>query len=122
MREWGGSGRGCVLRFYWDDEETPSVEVPLTDFFAVGHDLFAPVNSLPRGGQSNIGAQLLLAHAVQAPRKSHDHQRVDRGRPPLLPNHIRRDPMSLKTPDTSTPSGGAPSPTDRIPITPSSTA
>lgn len=47
MREWGGSGRGCVLRFYWDDEETPSVEVPLTDFFAVGHDLFARVNSLP---------------------------------------------------------------------------
>ena len=21
MREWGGSGRGCVLRFYWDGEE-----------------------------------------------------------------------------------------------------
>ena len=43
---WNGSGRGCVLRFYWDGEDTPSVEVPLTDFFAVGHDLFAPVNSL----------------------------------------------------------------------------
>ena len=41
MREWGGSGRGCVLRFYWDGEDSPSVEVPLTDFFAVGHDLFA---------------------------------------------------------------------------------
>lgn len=46
QREWRGSGRGCVLRFYWDGEETPSVEVPLTDFFAVGHDLYAPVNSL----------------------------------------------------------------------------
>jgi hypothetical protein len=43
---WLGNGRACVLRFYWDGEETPSVEVPLTDFFAVGHDLFAPVNSL----------------------------------------------------------------------------
>ena len=45
-RTWDGAGRGMVLRFYWDDEETPSVEAPLTDFFAVGHDLFAPVNSL----------------------------------------------------------------------------
>ena len=43
---WNGDGRGCVLRFYWDGEDEPSVEVPLTDFFAVGHDLFAPVNSL----------------------------------------------------------------------------
>ena len=44
--KWAGNGRACILRFYWDGEETPSVEVPLTDFFAVGHDLFAPVNSL----------------------------------------------------------------------------
>ena len=43
---WAGNGRACVLRFYWDDETTPSIEVPMTDFFAVGHDLFAPVNSL----------------------------------------------------------------------------
>jgi hypothetical protein len=40
-------GRGCVLRIYWDGESSPSVEVPVTDFFAVGHDMFAPVNSLP---------------------------------------------------------------------------
>ncbi len=38
--------RAHVLRFYWDEEETPSIEVPVTDFFAVGHDVFAPVNSL----------------------------------------------------------------------------
>ena len=43
---WLGNGRACVLRFYWDNEATPSVEVPMTDFFAVGHDLFARVNSL----------------------------------------------------------------------------
>jgi hypothetical protein len=43
---WAGNGRACVLRLYWDGEETPSIEVPMTDFFAVGHDLFAPVNSL----------------------------------------------------------------------------
>jgi hypothetical protein len=43
---WEGNGRGCVLRFYWDGEDTPSIEVPMTDFFAVGNDRFAPVNSL----------------------------------------------------------------------------
>ena len=44
--DWAGNGRGCILRFYWDNETEPSVEVPMTDFFAVGHDLYAPVNSL----------------------------------------------------------------------------
>lgn len=41
-----GNGRSTVLRFYWDGELNPSVEVPLTDFFAIGNDRFAPVNSL----------------------------------------------------------------------------
>jgi hypothetical protein len=44
--DWKGNGRACVLRFYWDGEESPSIEVPMTDFFAIGHDRFAPVNSL----------------------------------------------------------------------------
>lgn len=39
--------RSCVLRFYWDDEDNPSVEVPLGDFFGNGHGLRYPVNSLP---------------------------------------------------------------------------
>jgi hypothetical protein len=39
--------RGMVLRIYWDGEETPSVEVPALDFFAVGHGRVGPVNSLP---------------------------------------------------------------------------
>jgi hypothetical protein len=41
-----GLSRSHVLRFYWDNEKTPSIEVPAPDFFAVGHELFAPVNSL----------------------------------------------------------------------------
>ena len=41
-----GLNRGLVLRFYWDGEITPSVEVPMPDLFAVGHGRFAPVNSL----------------------------------------------------------------------------
>lgn len=41
--------RRLVLRMYWDAEETPSVESPLGDFFAMGHDgePFHLVNSLP---------------------------------------------------------------------------
>jgi D-arabinan exo alpha-(1,3)/(1,5)-arabinofuranosidase (non-reducing end) len=34
LPEW----RALVLRFYWDDEITPSVEAPIGDFFAIGHD------------------------------------------------------------------------------------
>jgi hypothetical protein len=40
-----GLRRAHVLRFYWDNEATPSVEVPAPDFFAVGHEMFARVNS-----------------------------------------------------------------------------
>jgi hypothetical protein len=39
--------RNTVLRFYWDGEETPSIEVPLGDFFCNGHGLRYTVNSLP---------------------------------------------------------------------------
>ena len=31
--------RDCVIRFYWDDEESPSIEAPLGDFFLNGHGL-----------------------------------------------------------------------------------
>ncbi|MEN6424918.1 MAG: glycoside hydrolase family 172 protein, partial [Phycisphaerales bacterium] len=40
-----GLSRAHVLRFYWDQETTPSIEVPAPDFFAVGHEKFARVNS-----------------------------------------------------------------------------
>ena len=39
--------RNCILRIFWDDEETPSVEVPLGDFFANGHALRCKISSLP---------------------------------------------------------------------------
>ena len=38
--------RFSILRFYWDDETEPSVEVPLGDFFACGWAKYAQVNSL----------------------------------------------------------------------------
>ena len=39
-------GSSHIIRFYWDGEETPSIETPVSDFFAVGHNRFAPINSL----------------------------------------------------------------------------
>lgn len=37
--------RNLILRFYWDGQETPSVEAPLTDFFGVCHGRTAPFES-----------------------------------------------------------------------------
>lgn len=38
--------RSLILRIYWDGQETPSVEVPLGDFFANGWGIYAHVSSL----------------------------------------------------------------------------
>jgi hypothetical protein len=42
-----GSWRNLILRIYWDDQEHPSVECPIGDFFANGWGKYAPVVSLP---------------------------------------------------------------------------
>ena len=39
--------RSLILRIYWDGEKSPSVEVPLGDFFVMGLGQYAQVNSLP---------------------------------------------------------------------------
>ena len=36
-----------ILRFYWDGEKMPSVEVPLGDFFACGWGKYCQINSMP---------------------------------------------------------------------------
>lgn len=41
-----GNWRFSILRFYWDDETEPSVEVPVGDFFGMGWGQYAPLNSL----------------------------------------------------------------------------
>ena len=42
-----GHWRYSIIRIYWDDQESPSVECPVGDFFACGWQKFAHVNSLP---------------------------------------------------------------------------
>ncbi len=41
-----GNWRFSILRFYWDDEATPSIEVPLGDFFGMAYNEYAHLNSL----------------------------------------------------------------------------
>jgi hypothetical protein len=41
-----GVWRNSILRFYWDEEETPSIECPVGDFFCMGWNRYAHVNSL----------------------------------------------------------------------------
>ena len=38
--------RNAILRMYWDDQENPSVECPLGDFFCMGWQKFMQINSL----------------------------------------------------------------------------
>jgi hypothetical protein len=42
-----GTWRYSIIRFYWDGEETPSIEVPVGDFFASGWGSYAQITSLP---------------------------------------------------------------------------
>src|SRR6185436_364593 len=41
-----GNWRFSILRMYWDDETTPSVETPVGDFFAMGWGKYAHISSL----------------------------------------------------------------------------
>ena len=42
-----GNWRYSIIRMYWDGEETPSVECPVGDFFAMGWCEYAPLVSQP---------------------------------------------------------------------------
>jgi len=37
--------RNLILRFYWDNQENPSVEAPLSDFFGVSHGQMTQIDS-----------------------------------------------------------------------------
>jgi hypothetical protein len=42
-----GNWRFSIVRIYWDNQEQPSVECPVGDFFACGWGKFAQISSLP---------------------------------------------------------------------------
>jgi len=41
-----GNWRYTIIRIYWDDETTPSVEAPVGDFFCMGWGRYSPLQSL----------------------------------------------------------------------------
>jgi hypothetical protein len=60
--------RDLVVRMYWDNEETPSVEVPLGDFFCNGwktrtNILSVPINVNPSGGFNSFFPMPFRTHA-----------------------------------------------------------
>ena len=42
-----GNWKFSIIRIYWDNESSPSVEVPIGDFFVQGFQEYHPVTSLP---------------------------------------------------------------------------
>lgn len=50
--------RRLLIRMYWDEEEEPSVEAPLGDFFGLGHSRAYTYNSAPFTCTSNHQGQL----------------------------------------------------------------
>ncbi len=42
-----GNWRFSILRVYWDDEQEPSIECPVGDFFGQGWGVYAQLTSLP---------------------------------------------------------------------------
>ena len=73
---------GAVLRMWWDGEASPSVEVPVGDFFGVGFGMrrnfcVAAAPDEPRGRQ---GHELLVPHALRP--TAHASRWRTRVRPP----------------------------------------
>ncbi|WP_420428530.1 glycoside hydrolase family 172 protein [Kordiimonas sp.] len=54
--------RGIILRFYWDDQEHPSIEAPICDFFGFAHGQTPPfetaVHSVGEKNGMNIWLQM----------------------------------------------------------------
>ena len=48
--------RSIVIRMYWEEEDSPSVEVPIGDFFGVGHGVASHYISLPLNMITRQGA------------------------------------------------------------------
>ena len=62
------------LRIYWDDEETPSIETPLGDFFCSGWGERCNVSSLPVAVNPAGGFNCYWEMPFRQPRPDHDRE------------------------------------------------
>lgn len=74
--------RNLILRVYWDDEEAPSIEVPIGDFFCCGFGTFCRVDSLmvtvaPMGGMNCYWPMPFIKRARITLENDHD-DRIER--------------------------------------------
>ncbi len=84
--------RKLVFRFYWDGEETPSIETPLGDFFCNGWCERTQHRLTAGGGEPGGRIQLLLGDAVPQERPDHGRESGARaGKWLLLPDRLRPD-------------------------------
>ena len=73
--------RDLILRFYWDDEENPSVEVPVGDFFCEGWCEKANLSSLavcvnPSGGMNSYWEMPFRKNALITVENRSEHTSV----------------------------------------------
>ena len=64
-----------VLRMYWDNEATPSVEAPIGDFFGLGLGEYFTYQSLPLAVGSVESLELIFPHALPEEGQDHGDQR-----------------------------------------------
>ena len=84
--------RNLILRIYWDDQEQPSVECPLGDFFAMGWNRFAQVSSLAvcvnPGRAFNCYWEMPFRKRARITLENRDPGRAGH---PLLPDQLHAD-------------------------------
>ena len=73
--------RHLILRFYWDNEEHPSIEVPFGDFFCQGWCVRSDVNSLP----ISVNPAGAFNSYWEMPFRAHAHMSIEN----LSPDSIR---------------------------------
>ena len=81
-----GHWRNSILRIYWDDQDFPSVEAPVGDFFACGWGGICTGQFSCGNGKSRKRIQLLLEHAVPQKMPDYHDQYRHRFHDPLLPD------------------------------------
>jgi hypothetical protein len=77
-----GQFRDLILRMYWDNEETPSVEVPLPDFFCCAWNTWTPILSLP----INVNANHAFNSFFPMPFRKHGKITIENRTSEELPN------------------------------------
>jgi hypothetical protein len=92
--------RNLILRFYWDGQETPSVEAPLTDFFGVCHGRTAPFESamvkMPEG--KGFNSYFLMPFAKKAKLTVCNETGEDAGMFFYQVDYTVGDPVTAETP------------------------